>query len=74
MLFVFIKLRFRVDKSGILALFLHLIGSIIRILRSNLYIKLDAFIVIAGITIWISLYYFTFEMKFIQIALTAEDY
>jgi len=73
-LFVFIRLRFRVDKSGILTLMLHLIGSLIRILRSSLKIKLDALIVVAGITIWISLYYFTFEMKFIKIGLTAEDY
>ncbi len=72
--FVFIRLRFRVDKSGILTLMLHLIGSLIRILRSSLKIKLDALIVVAGITIWISLYYFTFEMKFIKIGLTAEDY
>ncbi len=70
-LWVFFRLRFRVDKSGILTLLLHLFASIIRILRSYFNIKIEAFLIVAGITIMISYYYFTFEMYFIKIALTA---
>ena len=61
-LWVFTRLGFKVDKSGILTLLLHLIVSIIRILRSSLKINLQGLLVVAGILIWISLYYFTFEM------------
>ncbi len=50
-LWVFIRLRFKVDKSGILTLLLHLFASIIRILRSYLQMKIEALIVVAGITI-----------------------
>ena len=35
-LFVFVKLGFKIDKSGILTLVVHLIVSIIRIIRSSL--------------------------------------
>ena len=35
-LWVFYRLRFKVDKSGILTLLLYLFASIIRIYRSNL--------------------------------------
>jgi hypothetical protein len=35
-LFVVIKLRFKIDKSGLLTLVLHLVASLIRILRSTL--------------------------------------
>jgi hypothetical protein len=73
-LWVFIRLRFRVDKSGVLTLLFHLIASIIRILRSSLDDNIEALVIFASIIIMISLYYFTFEMYFIKIALTAQDY
>ena len=60
-LWVFIKLRFKVDSSGILTLLLHLLASLIRVLRSY-YGALQFLIVVAGMIIWISLHYFTFEM------------
>jgi hypothetical protein len=72
-LWVFIRLRFKVDKSGILTLVLHLIVSIIRILRSYLD-KLQGLMVVATTMIWISLYYFTFEMWLIKNTLTSDDY
>jgi hypothetical protein len=37
---VFIKLRFKMDKSGLLTLLLHLIVSIIRVVRSFQNLKL----------------------------------
>ena len=61
-LWVFLRLRFKVDNSGILTLLLLLIVSIIRILRSSLDIQLQNLFVVSGIIVWISLYYFTFEM------------
>ena len=73
-LWVLIRLRFKVDRSGILTLLLHVISSILRILRSFLNIKVEPLVVVAGILIWISLYYFTFEMQFIKITLTSENY
>jgi hypothetical protein len=73
-LWVLIRLRFKVDRSGILTLLLHVISSILRILRSFLNIKVEPLVVVSGILIWISLYYFTFEMQFIKITLTSENY
>jgi hypothetical protein len=61
-LWVFLRLRFKVDNSGVLTLLLLLIVSIIRILRSSLDIQLQNLFVVSGIIVWISLYYFTFEM------------
>ncbi len=72
-LWVFISLRFKVDKSGILTLILHLSASILRIIRSS--ISGSQFLITAsGIMIWISLHYFTFEMWFIKITLTSDSY
>ncbi len=73
-LWVFIKLNFKVDKSGILTLALHLVVSIIRIIRTYLLINIQALIVVAGVTVWISLYYFIFEMQLIKITLTSDNH
>lgn len=72
-LFVVIKLRFKIDNSGKLTLLLHLFASLTRIFRSYL-LTYQGLMVVAGITIWISLHYFTFEMYLIKITLTAENY
>jgi hypothetical protein len=72
-LWVAIRLRFNIDKAGILTLLLHLFASLTRIFRSYLG-TYQGLMVVAGITIWISLHYFTFEMFLIKITLTADDY
>ncbi len=72
-LWVLINLRFKVDTSGIITLLLHLIISITRIIRSYV-AKLEGLMVVAGILLWISLHYFTFEMQLIQITLASDDF
>ena len=72
-LWVFIRLKFKVDNSGILTLLLHLTVSIIRIIR-DINDKIVGLIVVTGILIYISLHYFTFEMWLIKITLTSDDY
>jgi hypothetical protein len=72
-LYVVIKLRLKIDKSGLLTLLLYLFASLTRIFRSYMG-TYQGLMVVAGITIWISLHYFTFEMYLIKITLTADDY
>lgn len=67
-LWVLFRLRFKIDASGLLTLILHLVASMIRFLRSY-YEKLESLLIVAGYIIWVSLYYFTFEMEFIKITL-----
>ena len=67
---VFIKLKFKVDKSGQLTLFLHLMVSILRIIDDIILI----FKAIPAIIIWISLHYFTFEMWYIKAALNSDSF
>ncbi len=71
-LLVYLKLNFKIDRSGLLTLLLHLLVSMIRIVRSQLD-QLQSLIVVTGIMIWISLHYFTFEMQLIKIKLTEDD-
>ena len=68
-LLVYLKLKFKIDRSGLLTLLLHLLVSMIRIVRSQLD-QFQGLIVVTGIMIWISLHYFTFEMQLIKIKLT----
>ena len=60
-LFVLVKLKFKIDKSGLITLLLHLLVSIFRIVRSQ-FEYLQVMLVVTAIMIWISLHYFTFEM------------
>ena len=71
-LFVMLKLKLNIDKSGILTLILHLIVSAFRVLRS--YITYMAVLhVPSSVLVWVSLYYFIFEMYFIKNILTSES-
>ncbi len=71
--FVFFKLRFRLDISGLLTLILHYVVSVLRII--NHYQPFNSpfqiFINLLGShLIWFSIYYFTIEMKLTQSLLT----
>ena len=71
--FVFFKLRFRLDISGLLTLILHYVVSVLRII--NHYQPFNSpfqiFINLLGShLIWFSFYYFTIEMKLTQSLLT----
>ena len=64
--FIFFKLHFKLDTSGILTLFLHFAVSLIRII--NLYQSFNSLIqiflnLIGTYLIWFSFYYFTIEME-----------
>ena len=64
--FIFFKLRFKLDTSGILTLFLHFAVSLIRII--NLFLSFNSPIqiflnLIGTYLIWFSFYYFTIEME-----------
>ena len=72
-LWVFIRLRLQLDKSGILTLLIYLLITIIRIVNVT-FENLQVLIVVMGILIWFSLHYFTFEMWLIKIKLTADDF
>ena len=72
-LLVLIKLKFKIDRSGLLTLLLHMLVSMFRVVRSQLE-YLQGLIVVTAIMIWISLHYFTFEMQLIKIKLTQHDY
>jgi len=67
---VFYRLKFKVDKSGLLTLVLHLVISILRI--ADDFFKV--FKAISSMLVWISLHYFTFEMWYIKAMLTSESY
>ncbi len=70
---VLIKLRFKMDKSGLLTLLLHLIVSIIRVIRSSQNFGRESLLIVGGFLVWVSLYYFTFEMLLIRTKLTIDD-
>ena len=73
--FIFIKLRFNVDKSGILTLFLYLLISIFRVISSAVWEpSLGSLFILAANLAWITLHYFTYEMWIIQTALTSESH
>jgi hypothetical protein len=72
-LWIFVRLRFKVDKSGILTLLIHLLITIIRIINVSIE-NLEVLIVVIAILIWFSLHYFTFEMWLIKITLASDDF
>ena len=64
--FIFFKLRFKLDTSGLLTLFLHFAVSLIRII--NLFLSFNSSIqiflnLLGTYLIWFSFYYFTIEME-----------
>ena len=72
-----VKLKFDIDKSGLLTLFIHLLASVIRLTNTFIGIKLGIIYVlqsIVGNLIWFSLYYFICELNLIQKHLEAEDH
>ena len=67
--FVFYKLRFRLDISGLLTLILHYVVSVLRIINhyQNFNSPVQIFVNLLGsYLIWFSFYYFTIEMKLMQ--------
>jgi hypothetical protein len=67
---VLLILKFKIDKSGLVTLVMHIVVSLIRILRKYIY----TIQVVAVMMIWISLHYFTFEMWYIKNTLTSETF
>jgi hypothetical protein len=75
--FVFVKLKFKMDFSGILTLLLHLIVAVQRLVNDFIFVTEELnnnFQVLGNGLIWISLYYFTFEMMIIKSTLAASSY
>jgi hypothetical protein len=73
--FIFIKLRFNVDKSGIITLVLYLLISILRLISSAVWELSFGPLFLLGVNLaWITLHYFTYEMWIIQTALTSESH
>ena len=71
--YVFLKLRFKLDTSGLLVLLLHFFVSILRILNHYLDFNTPTQIslnLLGTYLIWFSLYYFTLEMMLITNLLT----
>ena len=66
---LFIKLKFKMDFSGKLTLLLFLLASAIRFVADFLDIGSEAFLILITVCttlIWLSLYYFVFEMLLIK--------
>ena len=79
--FVFVKLKFKMDFSGILTLLLHLIVAVQRLVNDFIFVTEESksllnnnLQVLGNGLIWISLYYFTFEMMIIKSTLAASSY
>ena len=71
-----VKLKFDIDKSGLLTLFLHLLASVIRLTSTFIGIKLGITYALQSFVtslIWFSLYYFTCELQLIQKHLEADN-
>jgi hypothetical protein len=63
-LYVLIRLRFKIDFSGLLTLLIHFSVSLLRVMN-NIGIKAAfqyVFLVVGSNLIWFSLYYFTSEL------------
>ncbi len=73
-LFVFIKLKLNIDRPGIITLILHLIVSLLRAIRDFVFNEPLALIAVSNTLIWFSLHYFTFQMWFIKITLTSDNF
>jgi hypothetical protein len=66
---LFIKLKFKIDFSGKFTLLLFLLASVIRFVADFLDIGSEAFLILITVCttlIWLSLYYFVFEMLLIK--------
>ena len=64
-LYVLIRLRFKIDFSGLLTLLIHFSVSLLRVMNNNIDIKgafQYVFLVVGSNLIWFSLYYFTSEL------------
>ena len=73
---LFIKLKFKLDSSGTLTLLLHLIASMIRVISDIEDIGTSTFLILnktCNTLIWLSLYYFVFEMFLVHALLTESD-
>ena len=73
--FVFYKLRFKLDFSGILTLLLHFSVSVMRVFKHYLGIGSRVYFILSIICnglIWYSLYYFTIEMLIIKYLITEQ--
>ena len=73
---LFIKLKFKLDSSGTLTLLLHLISSMIRVISDFEDIGTSTFLILnktCSTLIWLSLYYFVFEMFLVHALLTEQD-
>ena len=75
---LFVRLRFKVDFTGKLTLILHLVVAALRVFVNRLEAEqknssgtnpFDMLSVFSQALIWLSLYYFTFEMAYIRLAL-----
>jgi hypothetical protein len=78
--FVLAKLKFKIDFSGLITIFFKLIVSIQRLFSYYLYTNSDedriyssAWQIFGNSLIWISLYYFTFELLIIKNTLEASS-
>ena len=71
--FVFFRLRFKLDVSGLLTLILHYVVTVLRIINhyQPFNTPFQIFVNLLGsYLIWFSLYYFTIEMRLTQSLLT----
>jgi hypothetical protein len=77
-LFIFIKMRFKIDFSGTITLLLHLFVSFMRLIGDYVdskYSAIQKIIFLNGANlIWFSLYYFICELMHIKNSLEAPDH
>lgn len=74
-IFLFVKLRFQIDPSGIITLLIYLLVAIMRVIEQAFFLTPNLnlidfiFIVFSQILVWFAVYYFTMEMKVILVEL-----
>lgn len=71
--FIFYKLKFRIDFSGLVTLILYFIAQVFRVVSVYERYNSDdkySFLLPCQILVWISLYYFTFEIADIKITIS----
>jgi hypothetical protein len=77
-LFVLIKMRFKVDFSGILTLFTHFFVSLMRLINGYIVSETGGaqiiLYTIGANMIWFSLYYFTCELLHIKNSLESDEH
>ncbi len=72
-----VRLKFRIDFSGLLTLLIHFSVSLLRVLNDNVEVKESwqlVLLVVGSNLVWFSLYYFTSELQLIKNSLEAEDH